>query len=1065
MVVSYKSPIYLTHIEGFPYLWSSRDTGLCGGALPADIIEIAGTLMLPTNMEIQHTLDTKGGIEDITEFEVRIVDDTYLLPLLATHRNKLYNIQNLLGRIEAGGDYSTLVFAEAIQDAPSSNGTLYIGNSTITYDTKVGNIHTGCVRGRYADFDEDTWLEKTWKPAVYWSITSQREDDIPVATLYPMTLIGRRITIYKVYEENGVVPSPFITLPEILWRGVIKHYNQAEEGNGIDIQSDNLITLLQGEVFGRQPSVLIEGIMIAGDSDIVDPLDLDGEENTATISIKEEWRNAYTDEVATTVVEQPFTLAGVTAPYHVQLPLINYVVAKIPIGVGITYTIDQIIDKCNEQLKEKYNSGKCYGHYKLIKNSSGNVELHQTPNMYQVWEYDAAQPRSFATMTYDGVYSASHTITAGESFNVLLRKHSSQSVTVVETIDYLDHDRQACHLYYPCASLRTTHLAQALGLCEDYLPVSWIPISLPRRVYLGQALEISGYYGDKSLTDWGALIDYKGSADPDPRYSPYLEDYVYYADAIGGGDGVKNAIIAEDANMAYVDLNTTSYLPINKNSYTDEFVKDIGDSGKGVIRFGDYVVRIEDWDINDNYISLDNNDLNILREKRRKGIIEEKDLVFQVSVADDYQYATQLFQPRGKQGTDNFTFAWSQSGGTHYSWLHMLCSTGTSAYNGVYDRLPVGWGLSIPEWLIDTESFVKYGDEIPQSLLDGIRTIEEPTPLLDILEEESKVLGFNIAIKNGKITLIPNTYSTKNVVGTIDDSVRLENTKPIFESSPDGITNQIKLKYGYDLVEDKFFRESTFVDNVSKMDYNIRKSEEMENKRIPDSCDDLDVFMRTRLYDWSRMPYVYSCDICGNDASTWAVGDTVQVTDANVINPITGTRGIVNHIGYITSITWNEIGSTGTIQVVMPYETTEELAEVVYIDDSAIATWNGGNMDDSFRITKLQGAYIEVDIRDLQVSAKWTPKDGDRLSVAHLEYGLVDFPTVVSVTPIGATAFAMELDRPIVAPSGGYDLYVTPGDYLRQDDEDTANERLTSTFIAKNTGRLSTTKFGARIIR
>jgi len=273
--------------------------------------------------------------------------------------------------------------------------------------------------------------------------------------------------------------------------------------------------------------------------------------------------------------------------------------------------------------------------------------------------------------------------------------------------------------------------------------------------------------------------------------------------------------------------------------------------------------------------------------------------------------------------------------GIHITMLQLMLSTGTAGYNGVYDILPVGWGLSIPSNFVDITSFENLYDEFPFDALQRDYIFHEPMDFIDFLIQEAMTLGFLVIMKEGKITAVPseNKATSRDVVATINDSMRIVNSDYTWRTNPEGIYNTIKIKTDYDTINDKFYRTEEFHDRASQIDSNISRAIEVENYGLMSkdmrassnlALNEVRQMMMDRLSNYSRDVFDYGCTV-NRKADGLRVGDTVAVVDERVPNHVDGTTGISYHQGKIVRFDFDELADEGEIVVRFQYEFPERI--------------------------------------------------------------------------------------------------------------------------------------------
>jgi hypothetical protein len=215
-------------------------------------------LLLPQpegeGVEIRRAIDALGGIEDPESIRLEIAGDE-IAALLRKRRRFVDSAELVNNNVSAGDDMPFLVVASNPTEWPSADGTVYLGNQTITYTAYGNRVMAGSDRGRYAILDSNL-DEVKWKPRIEWDESLQTP---PFVTLYPQRMIGRVITLYR----NFFDPISGEALPksesEIRFRGAITTYGDAGNGIGVEIGAISAIDMLNSEAFAEQPEYELKG--------------------------------------------------------------------------------------------------------------------------------------------------------------------------------------------------------------------------------------------------------------------------------------------------------------------------------------------------------------------------------------------------------------------------------------------------------------------------------------------------------------------------------------------------------------------------------------------------------------------------------------------------------------------------------------------------------------------------------------------------------------------------------------------------------------------------------------
>lgn len=221
-----------------------------------------GLMLLPQphgdGLEIQSSIDPLGGIADAETVSIAIAADE-LTDVLRRQRTYQDSAPLVTNDIDAGADGDSIEVEHAIASASVlGTGTLYIGNQTITFLGNSGNTtFSDLTRGRYAILDSNL-DEVTWKPRIHWD---EALGAPPMVTLYPQTLIGRVLTIYR----NWYDPTELGGLPldkdqsEVRWRGVVTSHGMGEDGLSVEFSAISILDLLNAQAFTEQAEFELQG--------------------------------------------------------------------------------------------------------------------------------------------------------------------------------------------------------------------------------------------------------------------------------------------------------------------------------------------------------------------------------------------------------------------------------------------------------------------------------------------------------------------------------------------------------------------------------------------------------------------------------------------------------------------------------------------------------------------------------------------------------------------------------------------------------------------------------------
>lgn len=350
--------------------------------------------------------------------------------------------------------------------------------------------------------------------------------------------------------------------------------------------------------------------------------------------------------------------------------------------------------------------------------------------------------------------------------------------------------------------------------------------------------------------------------------------------------------------------------------------------------------------------------------------------------------------------------------------MQLLSSTGTPGYNGAWDILSAGWGLSIPVDWIDTASFENLFDVFTGNLLDREYIFTEPFVMREFLEQECKLLGWNLTVINGKLTAVAYESPTlANSVLTIDDTIRTsegqESNGGQWVHAPEQLINRITLKGAYDLVEDEFRIDTTYGNAVGQLDAGVTNGLAIEctglGNKFMRAAETFEAKLSSviaglvaRMFELSQQTYNYTCT-CNDLIDNLTPGQIVDVTDSYVPNPLTNTRGITRSVGRVIEVAYNELEGTGTITVRLSYPYVNTLSSVTTTE------WNKGNLAPALWMDGIAADNLTIDVSEgyfggtTSGPAQWAAGDAVQLREVNNPTAQVITGTVSSVVEDGAT--------------------------------------------------------------
>lgn len=894
---------YFVHIEGFPYLWTT-DYGIASDWTPPTGFTLRPGLMLTPHDEsasfvISKQMDVFSGVEDAESIDLTICD-TLLHTLFATRKppTTANSAQIVTNDIAAGSDADIEVESE-ITDAAASDGTIYIGNQTVTYSTKSGTTFSGVNRGRYAILD-DNLDEVTWKPYTDWDDVM----DIPLmVTTFPQRIEGRVMTVYRCYRHPDTGVPLAKAESQIRFRGKITAYGMQSTPNGYDIHATSIIAELENEIMAKSATCNLSGYALVNAA-------LDDAQKYSTsqivLSIKEEWWIFDDTAEASTGV---FTAAS--GPNERD------------IAISSQYLFDDanaLIDAINSALASAYSAGTLRAPWFCQRGQDGHVLLGHHAIGYGV------------DVGMDGMYVSTNPW-----------DHSIEKIAVGETNVYDPGYVDTTYQYHLAAgvkgSVKATFVASAIGLGKP--DGKWIAIGQNDADTYKHNFAL---YTNSSHSEYSTYL----ISDGEGGYYPYEPQQT-----LGEDEAAQAWFRLDYATRIPTDVTTDDGF-IETIGDESPFLVKVGD--KIIYRAAtiEYVSKdVMLVDANYDY----NNPIASARPPE-----DEYISVPESAMGEDVPTVRQVFMPSGLY-EETGTIVWGGETinisnrwyGVNYTILQLMASTGTTDYNGDFDILPRGWGLGIPEQYIDVDSFKQMIYDYPYDALQRRWIFDRPMSFREFIEAEAKTLGFLVMVHEGKITAVPSDKLATNAsaVMTIDNTVRIIGSEFSWRTAPEGIYNVVKLSLDYDYIEDKFYSHHEYHDLASQTDSRVVQAIEIENKGLASAnfkgesdlaVDSIKPMMADRLKVYSKEVFEYTCMV-NRKADGLKVGDIVYVTDSRIPNHLAGTVGISWHMGRVTRFEFDELDGAGEITVRLNYEFDRAIK--VFTD---ISYWNSPQFSPSAQI-------------------------------------------------------------------------------------------------------------------
>ena len=244
-------PFYFVHVSGFPYLWFTKVPA--SWDVPTDWTYTDGLMFLPGvsgnqgDMSRSMDIDPLGGIQDPEDLTLTLMDDTSetLAGLFCNSQNRDYATGALLvtNNMKAGQD-EELQVDHAMTGAAATDGTIYIGNQTITYLYRTDVLFTGVTRGRYAYLDSNL-DEGTFADRIKWS---SKLNVPPWVTVYPRTIRDRVVTVYRNYFDPDTGTALAKAQSEVRFRGTVASIRDTEDHLGFELGLTSILDMLNSEI-------------------------------------------------------------------------------------------------------------------------------------------------------------------------------------------------------------------------------------------------------------------------------------------------------------------------------------------------------------------------------------------------------------------------------------------------------------------------------------------------------------------------------------------------------------------------------------------------------------------------------------------------------------------------------------------------------------------------------------------------------------------------------------------------------------------------------------------------
>jgi hypothetical protein len=257
--------------------------------------------------------------------------------------------------------------------------------------------------------------------------------------------------------------------------------------------------------------------------------------------------------------------------------------------------------------------------------------------------------------------------------------------------------------------------------------------------------------------------------------------------------------------------------------------------------------------------------------------------------------------------------------------LRIMLSTGITSHNdSTYDNLPEQLGLSLPYDLIDVDSFAAIDEEF-EIFLDG------PRSAADILLPALAATNRHLFLKDGKLFLSnPGFDANVGDLDTVDEETKADPNDVVSVSyNPDGIINRVtvterKVYLGSGEIspngEIRTSSESKPTVNVeataSVTDYGKRRTVELKTEGFLDIDSTIESVISPALAYFSR-PAAHLSRSMNYKLASKVPGDVVLFTDAKMISPVTGERGVSGLAAWVKRVSFDWTTGRGEIELIV----------------------------------------------------------------------------------------------------------------------------------------------------
>lgn len=214
---------------------------------------------------------------------------------------------------------------------------------------------------------------------------------------------------------------------------------------------------------------------------------------------------------------------------------------------------------------------------------------------------------------------------------------------------------------------------------------------------------------------------------------------------------------------------------------------------------------------------------------------------------------------------------------------------------GGYDKGWRGFGLGLPDTLVDIGSFARY---IGQSARDNW-VILPGDDLRDILADESLLTQRFVVVENGqlkRIDLLPPTeLDAADATLVLDQSV-IDSTRIGFDRKTNRIANVCEAQLNFNNANGKFLTEATSQQVDSVANYGAKRPVPLKVRGLADVRGGADILTiaTAEIYGQHAEPTtIIELDVCSFDLWPSSVGDVLLVTHPHLPSPTSASLGVV----------------------------------------------------------------------------------------------------------------------------------------------------------------------------